>query len=180
MSEPTADLPDLSGCYSLFFAPGIDEFQPLGPVLFSPARATRGRFATGSSGNPRGRPRGIPNPKRRVPDLVARPLSAEALSNLFHRKPHLRRALFAQILPPRAAIDPAERLGIDLSAVRTTADVRRVLVTTWAAIGRGEIAPAEGGRIARRVRTRWRALRRLARSERRLAAVRARENPARG
>src|SRR5207244_10112706 len=37
--------------------------------------------AKGSSGNPRGRSRGIPNPKRHVPDLVARPLSAQALSD---------------------------------------------------------------------------------------------------
>ena len=48
-------------------------------------------------------------------DLVARPLSTEALSNLLDRKPHLLRPLVQQLLPPPLApIDPAERLGIDL------------------------------------------------------------------
>ena len=53
-----------------------------------------------------------------------------------------------------ASIDPAVRLGIDLSSLRTVEDCRRVLSTVLAAIARGEIAPAEGARIARRVRAR--------------------------
>jgi hypothetical protein len=128
------------------------------------------RIAKGSSGNPRGRPRGIPNPRRRVPDLVARPLSAPALSDLLDRKPHLLRPLAAQLLPPPlAATDPAKHLGIDLSSLRTVEDFRQVLSTVLAAVGRGEIAPAEAVRIARRGRGRLRAARRLAR----LAPVRA-------
>ena len=95
------------------------ESQSLGPDRFSPrTRDARGRFARGSSGNARGRPAGIPNPKRRVPDLVARPLSAQALSHLLDRKPYLLRPLAAQLLaPPLRAIDPAERLGIDLASL---------------------------------------------------------------
>jgi Family of unknown function (DUF5681) len=134
------------------------------------ARATRERFAKGTSGNPGGRPRGIPNPKRRVPDLVARPLGAQALSDLIDRKPYLLRPLAAQVLPPPlAAIDPAERLGIDLASLRTAEDFRRVLSTVLVAVTRGEIAPADAARIARRGRGRLRAARRLAR----LAPVRA-------
>jgi len=58
-----------------------------------------------------------------VPDLVARPLSAQALSKLLDRKPHLLRPLVMQLLPPPlTAIDPAERLGIDLSSLRTAED----------------------------------------------------------
>ena len=104
-------------CYLLFSGAGMMESQSLGPDRFSPhARDARGRFARGSSGNPRGRPPGIPNPKRRVPDLVARPLSAQALSHLLDRKPYLLRPLAAQLLPPPLrATDPAERLGIDLA-----------------------------------------------------------------
>jgi len=84
-----------------------------------------------------------------VPDLVTRPLSAPALSDLLDRKPHLLRPLAVQLLPPPLSDrDPAERVGIDLSS---------------------EIAPAEGARIARRVRARLRALRRLATRQRRLA-----------
>src|SRR5271166_3865271 len=68
--------PDPS-CSRLLPRGGITENQLLGPDPFSSrTRDARGRFAKGSSGNPRGRPRGIGKPKRRVPDLVARPLSA--------------------------------------------------------------------------------------------------------
>ncbi|HMD66694.1 MAG TPA: hypothetical protein VKG22_08620 [Stellaceae bacterium] len=101
-----------------------------------------------------------------MPDLVARPLSAQALSDLLDRKPHLLHPFVAQLLPaPLAAIDPAERLGIDVSSLRTVEEFRQVLPTVLAAIARGEIAPAEGARIARRVRARLRAVRRLARLE---------------
>ena len=139
-------------------------------IAFCLARDARGRFAKGSSGNPRGRPRGIRNPRRRVPDLVARPLSAQALSNLIDRKPHLLRPLAVQVLPPPlAAIDPATRLGIDLSSLRTAEDFRRVLAAVMTAVERGQIAPAEAVRVARRVRARLRALHRCARLTRRLA-----------
>jgi hypothetical protein len=169
MPETIADPPDLP-CYSLFSGSGIPESQSLAPDLVSArARDARGRFATGSSGNPRGRPRGIPNPKRRVPDLVARPLSSEALSALLDRKPHLLRPLAVQFLPPPLPpADPAERLGIDVSAIRTAEDLRRVLSVVWAAVSRSDLAPAEAARIARRGRARHRAVRRAARLERRL------------
>ncbi len=165
MPEIVADPPS-PACYLLFSGDGIKEYQKLGPDLFSPrARDARGRFATGSSGNPRGRPRGIPNPRRRVPDLVARPLSAPALSDLLDRKPHLLRPLAARLLPPPlGAIDPAARLGIDLASLRTAEDFRQALSAVLMAVARGAIAPAEAAHIARRVRARLRALRRLVRS----------------
>ena len=163
MPEISAD-PPAPSCYRLFREPGIEESQPLDPDPFLPrARDAGGRFAKGSSGNPRGRPPGIRNPRRRLPDLVARPLSAQALSDLLDRKPHLLRPLAGQLLPPPASFDPAEHLGIDLNSVRTARDCRQVLATVLAAVGRGEIAPAEGARIAERVRVRLRAVRRLAR-----------------
>jgi hypothetical protein len=62
-----------------------------------------------------------------------------------------------------------ERLGIDLSLLRTVEDFRQLLPTVLAAVARGEIAPAEGARIARRVRARLRTLWRVVRFERRLA-----------
>ena len=153
--------PPSPSCCRLLPGPGMQESQRLGPDPFLPrARDPRGRFAKGSSGNPRGRPRGIPDPERRAPNLVARPASQQALSNLLDRKPHLLRPLAAQLLPPPLApIDPAARLGIDLSSVRTTEDLLHVVSAVLAAVGRGEIAPAEAERFARRVR----ALRQLAR-----------------
>src|SRR5437660_9465826 len=159
MPEIVAD-PLLPPCYHLFPGPGIPEFQQPAPDPFLPrGRDARGRFAAGSSGNPRGRPRGIANPRRRVPDLVARPLSAQRLSDLLDRKPHLLRPLAAQLLaPPLTSIDPAVRLGIDLSSLRTAEVFRRVLSSGFAAIPRGAIAPAEGARIARQVRAGLRAV----------------------
>lgn len=151
-------------CCSLLSAPGIVESQSLGPDPSLPrGRDARGRFAAGSSGNPRGRPPGIANPRRRVPDLAARRVSPQALADLLDRKPLLLRPLAAQLLPRRAASDPAAGLGIDFEALRTPEDFLRALGTAWSAMSRGRIAPAEGARIARRLRARMRALRRLAR-----------------
>jgi Family of unknown function (DUF5681) len=170
MPEIVAD-PPASSCNRLYPEPRFQESQLLGPDRFPPrARDARGRFAKGSSGNPRGRPPGIPNPKRRVPDLAARPVSAQALSDLLDRKPHLLRPLAEQLLPPPLApVDPAARLGIELSSLRMVADLRQVLSTVLAAVARGAIAPAEAAHIAKRAEARLRAARRLARLERRPA-----------
>jgi len=164
MLEVVTD-PRSPSCYFLLSGNGVQESQQLGPdpVLY-PARDARGRFAKGSSGNPWGRPRGIPNPRRRVADLVARPLSPQALSALLDRKPHLLRPLAAQVLPPPlAARGVAERLGIDLSSVRTVEHLRKVLSAVLEAVARGEIAPAEAAQTAKRVTARLPALRRLPR-----------------
>ena len=61
------------------------------------ARDARGRSAKGSAGYLRGRPLGILDPRRRVTDLVTRPLSAQASADLLDRKPHLLRSLGAQL-----------------------------------------------------------------------------------
>ena len=165
MPETIADPPSLS-FYPLFPGSGIQESQRLGPAPSAPhARDERGRFAKGSSGNPSGRPRGIRNPKRRVPDLVSQPLSPQALSNLLDRKPHLLRPLAAQLMPPPvAAIDPMKRLGIDLPSSPTPADAHAALHTVLAALARGEITLGEAEHIARATHARVRAVRRLARS----------------
>jgi hypothetical protein len=158
MPEKVADPPSPS-CYHLFPGTGIQEFQRLDPDRSSlRGRDARGRFAKGRSGNPPGRSPGIPNPRRRVPDLSARRPSAQAVSDLLDRQPHLLRPLAAQLLPPPAAIDPAERLGIDLASLRTVEDGRQTLVTVLEAVARGGIAPADGARIAKRVRARLRAV----------------------
>src|SRR5215469_8853201 len=155
MPEIVPDLPS-SACYDLFFGRGIQESQRLEPNLFRPrARDARGRFAKGSSGNPRGRPPGIPNPARRVPSpgydpgIAARPLKGKALSDLLERKPHLLRALAKQLLPRPSSFDPAARLGIELESLRTAEDCRQVLSIVLEAVAQGAIAPAEAARTAR-------------------------------
>src|SRR5271166_1546399 len=60
-------------------------------------------------------------------------------------------------LAAAACCHPAAHLGIDLSSLRTADEVQQVLSTVLIAIARGEITPAEGARIARRVRVRLRA-----------------------
>jgi hypothetical protein len=102
-----------------------------------------------------------------VPDLVARPLSAQALSDLLDRKPHLLRPLAAQLLPRPAPIDPAEHLGIDLASLQTVEDCRRVLE----AVMRGGMVPIDGARIAKRAGARLRAAARLTRLARRLRGL---------
>jgi hypothetical protein len=110
---------------SCFSETGSRNINPLVLIPSSLARVMHaGRFAKGSSGNPHGRPRGIPNPERRVPDLVARPLSARALSDLLDRKPDLLRLLATQILPPPRAIGASagpDRVVVSLSARATSA-----------------------------------------------------------
>jgi hypothetical protein len=145
------------------------------------ARDDRGRFAQGHSGNPQGRPCGIPNPKRRVLTVQAWRRNPQAVSALLDRKPRLLLPLLGPVLPPASArrVDPAERLGISVAPLRTAAEVQQALTAVLAAVSRREIAPAEAGRIARRVRTRLRALRRLARLQRRLARLAQKTDPGR-
>src|SRR5438046_1895089 len=161
-----------SACNSLHFGIEIEENQSLGPDLFSAAARTcarprardaGGRFAKGHSGNPRGHPPGLPNPQRRVPNLRILCLKPGAASALARRKPWLLRPMLAQILPPAAPIPAAERLGIDFRKLRRIEDVQRAMRKIWAGLARGEIAPGEAARLARRVA----GPRRLARLDRR-------------
>ena len=125
MPEIVAD-PCSPSCSLLLSKSGIQKSQSLVPDLSQPrARDARGRFAKGSSGNPRGRPRGIRNPRRRVPDFVARPLSPQVLSNLLDRKPHLLRPLAVQLLPPPRSIRGGGRQPVATAPRRCCSPRRR-------------------------------------------------------
>jgi hypothetical protein len=154
MPEILAASPD-PACFCLHFESGIEENQPLAPDLFAPrapapagartrknrrVREADGRFAKGHSGNPGGRPRGIPNPKRRVITLRARRENREAVLAVTRRKPWLFRSLVRQVLPPARPIDPAERIGLRIASVRTPEQVWRALDKALQAASRGPAA----------------------------------------
>jgi hypothetical protein len=82
---------------------------------------------------------------------------------LFKRQPWLLRRLLAPFLPPVSAQDPAERIGLRLSSIRTREQVQRAIRRVWAALSRGEIGTAEAARIARRIDARLRAAQRRGR-----------------
>ena len=164
---------DPAACYPAVPGAGIEQNQIPGPDVFpSRARDARGRFAKGHSGNPRGRPPGIRNPQRRLLDFVNRPPKPGAVETLVRRRPYLLRRFAQQVLPPPAIpVDPAERLGLDLSSVRTLEEARQLVSRLWAAISGGKISPGEGLVIVRRVRRQQRAGLRLQRLARRLARL---------
>jgi hypothetical protein len=75
--------------------------------------------------------------------------------------------------PPARQPDAGERLGIDFSRMRSAPEVAAALRRVLAAIGRSEIAPSEGLRLARRARKPLREMRRrLWRDLARLEAMR--------
>ena len=161
-----ADPPSVC-CFLLHSESDTEELQQLGPDLFRARAYAReaapgmrdktGRFAPGQSGNPRGRPRGIPNPQRRTVTPQAFRKNPEACKALFRRQPLLLRRLLRQFLPPASARDPAERIGLRLSSVRTPQQARRAIKQIWAALARGDLGTAEAARLAHRLDARLRA-----------------------
>src|SRR5438105_11103418 len=132
-----ADPPSVC-CFLLHSESDTEELQKLGPDLFRPRAPAReaapgmrdksGRFAKGHSGNPKGRPRGIPNPQRRVLTLAGWRRNPQAGAALLDRKPRLLRPLLGQALPrPAKPQDPAERLGISVVSLRDAAEMQQAM-----------------------------------------------------
>jgi hypothetical protein len=83
------------------------------------------------------------------------------LAPLIERKRHLRLPVLRLVLPAPAHLqNPGERLGIDFSRMRSGPEIAAAIDKVVAAVGRGEIAPAEALRLVRRSRKPLRAMRR--------------------
>src|SRR5437763_4347082 len=167
MPEIAADLH--LACSGLLPETGIQEFQSLGPDPIpsracararDAARDAKGRFAEGHSGNRKGRPRGIRNPRRRPLGLLLRQARPGTLAPLVRRKRYLLRPVLSLVLPPARQPDPGERLGIDFARMRSAAEIAAAIGKALTAVSRGEITPSEGLRLARRARKPLRTLRR--------------------
>jgi uncharacterized protein DUF5681 len=111
-------------------------------------RDGRGRFQQGSSGNPAGRPRGIPNPARRAAlllDAEAEALARKAVELALAGDPAVLRLCLDRVLGPRRG----RPVAFALPAIANAGDLAAALAAIAAAAAEGALTPDEALTLSR-------------------------------
>jgi hypothetical protein len=146
--------------------------QPSKKPAEAPQRTPKGRFAPGVSGNPRGKPKGTLRRTTRLAqellDAHAPELVMTAISKALDGDIDALRLCIARLVPPTRE----RSLDVELSKIKTPADLPGAVSRLLDLVATGELAPTEAERIAG-ILGAWREATQLVDLEARLAALEA-------
>lgn len=106
-------------------------------------------FKPGQSGNPRGRPKGAKHKVTLAAEALldgeAQALTRKAINQALAGDSVALRLCLERILPPRRD----RPIKVVLPALRSPADIPKVVASLFAAVGQGDITPAEAAEVSK-------------------------------